>query len=98
MILQLNPPIPLNTPRGEGLAHLVTDYGPEHDLMWTVFINETGECWTYSNREVRAVKNITMGRTLEKEKISSISVSVGSCINESSGPFVLSSTTRKPNP
>lgn len=62
MILQLNPPIPLMTPKGEGIAHVLTDYGPEFDLMWTVFLNANGECWTFPNPEVRATKNITLGR------------------------------------
>src|ERR1700748_2036012 len=61
-MLQLNPPLPLNTPKGEGFAHFLIDYGPESDLYWTVFITETGEIWTFSNREVRAIKNITLGR------------------------------------
>jgi hypothetical protein len=62
-MLQLNPPLPLNTPKGEGFAHFLIDYGPESDLYWTVFITETGEIWTFANREVRAPKNITLGRT-----------------------------------
>ena len=62
-MLQLNPPLPLNTPKGEGFAHLVIDYGPESDLYWTVLITETGEIWTYANKYVRASKNITLGRT-----------------------------------
>ncbi|MGN2254163.1 hypothetical protein ACFWZ4_12345 [Frateuria sp. GZRe12] len=62
-MLQLNPPLPLDTPKGEGLAHILIDYGPESDLYWTVFINATGEIWTFSNRDVRASKNITLGRT-----------------------------------
>lgn len=62
-MLQLNPPLPLNTPKGEGFAHFLIDYGPESDLYWTVFITETGEIWTFANREVRASKNITLGRT-----------------------------------
>jgi len=66
MIVQLNPPIPLQTPRGNGLAHFLIDYGIEHNLMWVIFINETGECWTYQNSEIRAEKNITIGRTFEK--------------------------------
>ncbi|MEO7050071.1 MAG: hypothetical protein ABI128_00245 [Rhodanobacter sp.] len=61
-MMQLNPPIPLNTPKGEGFAHLVLDYGPESDLYWTVLITETGEIWTYANKYVRASKNITLGR------------------------------------
>ncbi|KJV32448.1 hypothetical protein [Luteibacter yeojuensis] len=62
-MLQLNPPLPLNTPKGEGFAHFLIDYGPESDLYWTVFITETGEIWTFANRDVRASKNITLGRT-----------------------------------
>ena len=63
-MLQLNPPLPMLTPKGEGLAHVLIDYGPESDLYWTVFITATGEVWTFSNRDVRASKNITLGRTL----------------------------------
>lgn len=62
MIKQLNPPIPLRTPKGEGLAWMTIDYGAEHNLMWVVALDETGEIWTFSNPEVRATKNITMGR------------------------------------
>lgn len=55
-MLQLNPPIPMNTPKGEGFAHILIDYGPESDLYWTVLITATGEIWTYANRYVRASK------------------------------------------
>jgi len=61
-ILQLNPPLPITTPKGKGLAHLVIDYGIEHDLFWVVFLDENGECWTYRNSEIRAPKNINFGR------------------------------------
>ena len=62
-MLQLDPPIPMTTPKGEGFAHILLDYGPESDLYWTVLITQTGEIWTYANRHVRATKNITLGRT-----------------------------------
>jgi hypothetical protein len=62
-MLQLDPPIPMTTPKGEGFAHVLLDYGPESDLYWTVLITATGEIWTYANRHVRAAKNITLGRT-----------------------------------
>lgn len=62
MILQLNPPIPLITPKGSGLAHLVIDHGPEYNLLWVVFLDDSCECWTFDNTKVRAEKNITMGR------------------------------------
>lgn len=65
MLLQLNPPLPLTTPKGRGLAHLVIDYGPEHNLLWVVF-QDSGEVWTFGNPEVRAEPNITMGRTFDQ--------------------------------
>jgi hypothetical protein len=66
MILQLNPPVPLHTPKGKGLASFIIDYGCEHHLMWVVFIDSTGEIWTYSNPDVHVQQNITLGRIYEK--------------------------------
>jgi hypothetical protein len=62
-LLQLNPPIPVVTPKGVGFAQVLIDYGPEHDLLWVVFLSNSGECWTYSNKELRAQQNVTLGRT-----------------------------------
>jgi hypothetical protein len=62
-ILQLNPPLPLNTPKGSALAHFLIDMGPEHNIQWVCFQDNDGECWTWQNSDVRAVKNITMHRT-----------------------------------
>lgn len=61
MILQLNPPLWLETPKGAGLAHLVTWTTPENSLYWTVFL-ENGEIWTFQNEDVRCCKNITLDR------------------------------------
>lgn len=69
MIIQLNPTIPVNTPKGEAIAHFLIDYGIEHDLYWVTFITETQECWTFSNRDIRACQNITIGRKEIPEKI-----------------------------
>ena len=63
MILQLNPNIPLTTPKGDGLAVALIDYGEDHDLKWVVIQTDTGEIWTWNNDKVRGVKNITQGRT-----------------------------------
>jgi hypothetical protein len=65
MIVQLNPPIPLDTPNGKALAHILLDYGPEFDLLWVCFDDKTGECWTWPNHLIRAQRNITMGRDLK---------------------------------
>ncbi len=61
-MLQLNPPIPVKTPRGNGIAHFIIDYSLEFDLHWVVFMDGSGECWTFANREIRVQENITVGR------------------------------------
>jgi hypothetical protein len=37
-------------------------------LFWVVFQDLTGECWTWDNTQIKAQKNITIGRIYEKEK------------------------------
>ena len=66
-MLQLNPPIPVETPKGNGMATVLIDYGPDYDLLWVVFIDETRECWTYNNKNIRCQPNITMGRIPAKK-------------------------------
>ena len=60
-LLQLDPPMPVHTPKGDAVAHVLIDYGLEHDLMWVCFLDDSGECWTFGNREVRALPNATYG-------------------------------------
>jgi hypothetical protein len=62
MLTQLTPPLPMKTPKGDGLAHFVIDYGPEANLMWVVFMDADGACWTVPNPEIRMKANWTMGR------------------------------------
>lgn len=62
MMIQLSPTIPVITPKGKGIAHFIIDYGNEHELQWVVFQDNTGECWTWKNPEIRAQTNITQGR------------------------------------
>jgi hypothetical protein len=66
MILQLNPPIPLETPKGKAIAHFLLDYGLEFDLMWVCFNDSDGQCWTWSNRDITIQKNLTIHRNLTK--------------------------------
>lgn len=69
-MLRLNPPIPLDTPKGKGWAHILINPSQEHSLEWVVFIDATGECWTFENQDVRLQKNITMGiRTGQPQEI-----------------------------
>lgn len=60
-MLQLNPPIPLETPKGHGYAVVLLDYSQEHDLFWVV-LQDSGEVWTWRNQDVRACKNVSLGR------------------------------------
>lgn len=54
-ISQINPPIPVITPKGKGLAYFIRDYGPDAQDIWTVCISE-GECngqfWSFQNPEI----------------------------------------------
>lgn len=59
--LQLSPPLWLRTPKGVGLAHFLIDYGPEHDLLWVVADDATGEVWTVPNPDVRFIPNYSLG-------------------------------------
>jgi hypothetical protein len=65
-MLQLDPPIPVVTPKGKGLAWFLIDPSVEHHLQWVVAQDDTGEIWTWQNPDVRAQKNITMGRVVHK--------------------------------
>jgi hypothetical protein len=38
------------------------DYGPESHLMWVVFMDADGACWTVPNPEIRMQANWSMQR------------------------------------
>ena len=61
-MLQLNPQIPVITPKGLGWAFFVIDRSQEHDLEWVVFLDNNGECWTFKNSDIRIQKNYTLHR------------------------------------
>jgi hypothetical protein len=63
MILQLNPAIPLITPKGNAEAIMVIDYSKEDYIYFLCIQDETGELWLWDNTKVRGFKNITLGRT-----------------------------------
>lgn len=63
MLTQLPSPIPLITPKGKAYAVAIIDYGPQWDLLWVTFIHDTGECWTYHNKDIRQDLNESLGIT-----------------------------------
>jgi hypothetical protein len=63
MFTQLNPAMPVTVEgKGAGYAIAVIDYGQEHNLIWVVALNDSGEIWCSPNPKVRLSRNWTMGR------------------------------------
>ena len=56
----------VTTPKGDGIVWLVTDYGHETDTIYTVILNETGEFWQFTHKQIKAKNNYTYGRTNAK--------------------------------
>jgi len=61
MLLRLDPPIPLQTPFGEAVAHIYSDGGLESECFWVCFCRN-GAIMEFANSEVRACRNLTVGR------------------------------------
>ena len=61
VIERLDPPLYLETPKGDALAYFMVWMSHDHDILWVCFIEETRQCWTFRNPEVRLCWNYTMG-------------------------------------
>ena len=61
-MIQLDPQIPVLTPKGPGWAFFLIDRSQEHDLEWVVFLDNGGYCWTFKNSDIRIQKNLTLHR------------------------------------
>jgi len=67
---QLNPCLPVTVEgKGKGSAFAVIDYGQEHNLIWVVALDDSGEIWCSPNPRVRLQANWTMGRRAVKPGI-----------------------------
>jgi hypothetical protein len=62
VIKRIDPPLPLLTPKGKASAYFLIDPSIDHNLQWVTFHDETGECWTWQNKDIRLQSNVTMGR------------------------------------
>ena len=58
------------TPKGKGVIWLVTDYGSETDTIYTV-IQQSGELWQWTHKDICVSQNITFGRINERPKSNS---------------------------
>lgn len=70
MILEVQQSLHVDTPKGRGRVWLVTErpdsYGVEIEKVFTVILDATGEIWEFTNRDVVATSNVTMGRKIDK--------------------------------
>jgi hypothetical protein len=62
-VTRINPPIPVWTMKGDGLAHFLIDYGPEWHPIWGVALHKGGRVWWLENPEIRFKVNETVGRS-----------------------------------
>ena len=69
MLTELLQPILLNTPKGKALCHYIIDYGIESNLLFVCFLQDTGECWTFQNSEIRIENNESIGRICPVNKM-----------------------------
>ena len=51
----------MDTPKGRGRVFLVTEYGSEIEKVFTVILYN-GKIWEFTNNDITATDNITMGR------------------------------------
>lgn len=61
-ILEVQQSLQVETPKGRGRVWLVTDYGSEIEKLFTVILDSSGEIWEFTNKDVKATSNVTMGR------------------------------------
>lgn len=61
MMLQLNPPVWVTTPLGEGFAILVIDYGPALNSVWAVHLFADGQLVHVESNEIRVMGNEMYG-------------------------------------
>jgi hypothetical protein len=54
--------VEVRTPKGDGVIWLVTDYGHETNTIYTVIIDETGQMWQFTHKDLIVKSNITFGR------------------------------------
>ena len=62
-MLELKCPLDVITPKGKAVVHFLIDYGRESDLYFVCFIDETGECWIFKNKDVTLALSTTENRT-----------------------------------
>lgn len=62
IIYEPNNRLDVKTPKGDGIILFVTEFGHETDTVYTIIINETGELWQYTPKDIIVKPNITFRR------------------------------------
>jgi hypothetical protein len=60
MMIQLKPELFVYTPKGEGMAWLIVDYGIEHNKVWTVALRN-GQVVDFCQKDITRPENLTYG-------------------------------------
>jgi hypothetical protein len=62
MIYEPSNRLEVSTPKGDGVVWYLIDYGHESDTIYTIIINDTGELWQFSHKDIIVKPNITFRR------------------------------------
>lgn len=62
MIYEPKNRLEVKTPKGDGVVWYLVDYGHESDTIYTIIINDTGELWQFTHRDIIVKPNITFRR------------------------------------
>lgn len=65
--IQLNPPLWIQTPKGEGFALIHIDYGMTENGVFLVHLHDSGELLYVDIKECRGVENLTYGIKCPKQ-------------------------------
>lgn len=53
----------VKTPKGDGIVWYLIDYGHETDTVYTIIINDTGEIWQFTHKDLIVKPNVTFRRS-----------------------------------
>ncbi len=70
MILQLNPFLEVETPKGPGLARLIIDYSPEINAVFLVSLDSTGQFLFFDCVSCHASANYTYAHAIGTSSLS----------------------------
>lgn len=59
--IRVKPALWFHTPMGDARAHWMI-VEEEQDILWICFMQDSGECRTFSNQNIRLMSNDTIGR------------------------------------